>query len=172
MDTLPTIVDESWYQRPPNVRQRVSSGGVVVRRELINHEMPGAVAVPGGHGGRVLVALTREGKHPLYVLPKGGVERGETPETAARREIAEETGLTQLQLLKPLGTRERCGFHKNLWVVTHFFLYATAQIEATPTDKKHLGVWWFPLNALPPMLWPEQRALIEEHAARICELLA
>jgi ADP-ribose pyrophosphatase YjhB (NUDIX family) len=139
-------VDATWYERPPGVRERHSAGGVVVREEE----------------GSVLAALAREGNWPSYVLPKGGIKRGEDAETAARREIAEEIGLTELELIAPLGTRERCGYNKKTWVITHFFLFATAQEMGVPLDPKHHGMWWYPLDELPPMLWPEQRALIEE----------
>ncbi len=42
-------------------------------------------------GGKVL--LLRKGNERRWCLPKGGVEEGEGPEDAARREIREETGL-------------------------------------------------------------------------------
>jgi 8-oxo-dGTP pyrophosphatase MutT (NUDIX family) len=42
-------------------------------------------------GGEVL--LLRKGSERRWCLPKGGVEEGEGPEDAARREIREETGL-------------------------------------------------------------------------------
>jgi 8-oxo-dGTP pyrophosphatase MutT (NUDIX family) len=155
MPSVPPI-DESWYQRPPRVPTRLSAGGIVVRRD----------------GNSIVVALAREGRWPLFVLPKGGIEKSEQPEAAARREIAEETGLTELKLLADLGKQGRCGWNKKVWIVTHFFLYSTTQIEGAPLDdKRRFGVWWHPLDALPEMLWPDQRKLIETNRKRIEQLL-
>ena len=151
------LVDDSWYQRPERVRTRYSAGGIVVRRE----------------GDEILVALTREGALRLFVLPKGGIERGEDALTAARREIAEEAGLTDIHLLADLGTRERCGWKKNIWIITHFYLFSTTQIKGVPTDyKRHFGVWWYPIQALPEMLWPDQRRLIESNHELIERLMS
>lgn len=57
-----SLIDQSWYLKPPSIVDRVTSGGVVVRTE----------------GNRILVALVREGQWPDYVLPKGGVEEVRT----------------------------------------------------------------------------------------------
>lgn len=145
----PPAVDASWYVRPEGVPDRFTAGGVVVR-EL---------------EGRVLVAFAREAdpQQPGYVLPKGGVDAGEDLLTAARREILEETGLGDLTLLGKLGVLQRLSFYKDLWQVIHLFLYATSQADGTPTDSEyHDDVYWFPIDDLPPMMWPEQRRLLEE----------
>jgi 8-oxo-dGTP pyrophosphatase MutT (NUDIX family) len=150
-------IDDTWYERPPGVRDRSSAGGVVTRLDA---------------EGRALVALVREQDYPQYVLPKGRIERGEQVEEAARREIAEEAGLTDLALLADLGQRSRLSFDRRQWITTRYFLFSTAQTDGRPTDTKHhYGLWWFPLDALPDMLWPEQRALLGEHAALIVQEL-
>lgn len=145
-------IDSSWYHRPKRIKQRVSAGGVVVRVQ----------------DGQALVALTREGDWPLYVLPKGGVEEGETLEQAARREIEEEVGLSDLETVAYLGTRERLNYARSRWMTVHYFLFRTCQEAGRPTDPKHhVGASWFAPDALPSMLWPEQQALVEELADRI-----
>lgn len=145
-------IDASWYVRPAGVRDHTSAGGVVVRVEA----------------GRVLVALARDEEAPTHVLPKGTLEAGESIEAAARREIEEEAGFTRLVKLADLGACERCTLGKDVWLTAHYFLYRTDEISPQPTDPAHpLPADWFPLESLPPMFWPEQRALIEENRGRI-----
>ncbi|GBL19285.1 hypothetical protein EMGBS3_09910 [Anaerolineaceae bacterium] len=147
-----TLIDNTWYQRPPGVPQHIAAGGVVARRA----------------GAQVLIALAREKHGADYVLPKGHVEDGEQLEAAARREIMEETGLQDLQLLESLGSAERLDFSRKAWKITHYFLYLTAETDGVPTDAAHhSGVWWFALHALPQLFWPEQQALLADNIARI-----
>ena len=149
-------IDDSWYQFTPGLSERISAGGIVARRE----------------GDDVYIALVREGDWPKFVLPKGGVEAGETIEQAAAREIEEEAGLTRLQLLDSLGLLERLSYNKKTWLKTHMLLYSTDQVEGVPTDKEHhTDVWWFPINELPDMMWPDQKKLIETNRDRIVSLL-
>ena len=77
------MVNESWYKRPPGIFEHTSAGGVVVRWE----------------NARIYVALIREKGYQSYILPKGHVDEGESLEQAARREIEEEAGLTNLKLV-------------------------------------------------------------------------
>ncbi|HXV87132.1 MAG TPA: NUDIX domain-containing protein, partial [Gemmatimonadales bacterium] len=71
-------------------------------------------------GPKVLLILDGHGN---WGFPKGHVERREAQVDAARREVLEETGLEQLQLVQELGTlrwwfqrrgvrvRKQCGFY-------------------------------------------------------------
>lgn len=150
-----TMIDASWYRRPPGVFEHTSAGGVIVR--LI--------------GGRVYVALVQEGERPLYALPKGHVEEEEDLVEAARREIAEESGLVALRLLDDLGVRQRLDYRKSSWKKTHYFLFLTDQDEGA---ESKVADWptlsWFPIERLPPMFWPEQRELIVSNRDRIVAL--
>ena len=51
-----------------------------------------AYAIVADAEGRVLLAHWNEGRHAAWTLPGGGLEPGEDPERAARREVLEETG--------------------------------------------------------------------------------
>jgi 8-oxo-dGTP pyrophosphatase MutT (NUDIX family) len=115
------------------------------------------------------VAFAREQSSPDHVLPKGGVDDDETELDAARREIAEEIGLTSLTLLDDLGVRERLSGNKKRWTRCRYFLFLTDEYDGQPSDTKrrYVGPVWFLLDKLPQLVWPEQRELIESNRERI-----
>lgn len=51
-----------------------------------------AYAVITDDDGRILLAHWNEGRRAAWTMPGGGLEAGEDPEHAARREVREETG--------------------------------------------------------------------------------
>ena len=146
------VIDDRWYTRPPGVPAHDAAGGVVVRMS----------------GSGVEVLLVREGGAPSFVLPKGHVEAGETVEAAARREIAEEAGVRDLVLLTDLGVRQRLNFERTSWKRTRYYLFLAPESAAAPA---HPAAQWHSLDRLPPMFWPEQRALLQQERERIRTLL-
>jgi len=151
------MIDETWYQQPADAVERLCAGGVVVRVEA----------------GEVLIGLVREDDYPNWLVPKGGVDEGETLEQAARREILEEAGLTVLDRVCELGVRERLNFRRTRWGKTHYFLFLSEQAEGHPADTTHdYHLGWHPIGALPPMMWPEQEELIVTHRDEIIRRVA
>lgn len=145
-------IDDSWYHRSPGLIEEVSAGGIVVRLQ----------PQESYQSQEIYVALIRERGAPQYVLPKGRLEAGETVEQAAFREIGEEAGLLDLQMLANLGTRERLSFSKRRWKKVHYFLFLTTQVQADPSRLEPGNqLEWFSLDRVPTLYWPEQKALID-----------
>jgi 8-oxo-dGTP pyrophosphatase MutT (NUDIX family) len=76
-------------KRAARTRQERSAGGVVVR---IEHDTPLYLLIRDGYGH--------------WGFPKGHVERGERADTAALREVMEETGLRSLTVVASIDTIE------------------------------------------------------------------
>lgn len=49
--------------------------------------------------GTVLVAARVEERAPLWQFPQGGIDEGESPQTAMYRELQEEVGITSIRLI-------------------------------------------------------------------------
>ena len=150
-------MDDSYYVKPPGIKTRTGAGGVVARVDAASQN--------------VLVALIRNPRRDQYVLPKGGVDDGETLQQAAVREIREEAGFTRLRCLAELGAAERLNGKRTAWQATHYFLFLTDQKDVTPTEHADWKVAWFPPDALPDMRWREQRELISANRERIRDLV-
>lgn len=151
-------IDKSWYKKPKDVNSRTSAGGIVVRAGKKH----------------IWLALARAIKKPDYILPKGGVEKGETLEQAAQREIEEEAGFKELVPLASLGSLERLTYDKKNWVTTHYFLFLTNEKKVQPTeDKRYAQPEWFKLHKLPEnFFWPEQQKLVVSNVKLIKSLLS
>jgi 8-oxo-dGTP pyrophosphatase MutT (NUDIX family) len=80
-------------RRKKPVKRARSAGGVVFFR--------------GAAGEVRILVLQHEGGK--WMLPKGTIESGETPEAVAVREVREETGLSQVRIVQDLG-EERYSF--------------------------------------------------------------
>ena len=77
-------------------------------------------------------------------LPKGHIEKGESPEGAAKREVKEETGLKNIDFIK--GFKETIKYffkweNKNVLKFVTFYL-AESKTEKIRISSEHLGFEW------------------------------
>ncbi|MGD8863603.1 MAG: NUDIX domain-containing protein [Myxococcales bacterium] len=124
-------------------------------------EPPNGVNVAVLQRGRVLLMLRAE--LPVWCLPGGRIEPGETPEQAAVREAAEETGL-QVRLTGRVGRYTRPGWPPRGDRV-ELFTAAPAGGRLHPADGEAATLHYYDPAALP-------ETLVWWHRARIADALA
>lgn len=120
------------------------------------HETVSAGGVVVGPRGTVLV-VSQNGDS--WSLPKGTLENGEDARQAAAREIAEESGVTNLRFIRELGTYQRyiigkggVGENRQHRKTITLFLYTTSQIALQPTDPQNPEARWVPINEVEALL--------------------
>jgi len=142
------------------MRPSQSAGGVVV-----------------GSTGLVLVTSQRGDS---WSLPKGHIDPGEDAQTAAQREITEETGVTQLMLVKKLGSYQRYrigrggkGEDTSDLKEIIIFLFTTEQHDLQPTDPSHPEAKWLALDQVAELLThPKDKAFFQQVTPDIREVVA
>ena len=136
--------------RKKKTEHLVSAGGVVYR------------AVDG----HLEVVLCGRESPPLWALPKGSPDVGETLDQTALREVQEETGL-EAAIQVPLGSiqywfvRSQDGvrFHKTV----HFYLMVPTGGDLSLHDPEFDLVRWFPRpEVLKTMTYASEAAIVEK----------
>jgi 8-oxo-dGTP pyrophosphatase MutT (NUDIX family) len=131
----------------------------------------GGVVVDGN--GRIVLTARRSFKGELqWGLPKGIVEKGETPEEAGLREASEETGL-DVELLSPLeridywfyqpikGSSEKMRVHK----FVHFFLMRAIGGDPSKHDAETEEVAFLePREAIKRASFSSERKILKKAA--------
>lgn len=110
---------------------------------MIQTESAGGVVLDGE--GRVLL-VSQHGTS--WSLPKGHVEAGESLLDAARREIREESGVGELELVRDLGSYRRHrigrdgGDDESELKTIHLFLFRTSETVLKPLDPENPEAIW------------------------------
>ena len=139
---------------PIPTRVQTSSGGVAFRRK----------------NGDIEVALISVGEQERWQLPKGTVDKGETPEETALREVREEAGVST-EMIEPLDTIEywfyvptkkegRLRIHK----FVHFFLLRYLEGSTKDHDHEVNEARWAPIDDAISMLTFENETEIVQRA--------
>ncbi|MDD4957223.1 MAG: NUDIX domain-containing protein [Candidatus Omnitrophica bacterium] len=130
------------------MKEHFAAGGVVIKKER----------------GRPRVLLIKD-RYGRWTWPKGHLEKGETPETAALREIKEETGLEDITIETFIGRQE---YHYILRgekvhkVVDIYLVRSSARQKLVPQKGEVEKAEWF---------WPEEAVSRIEYAGS-AELVA
>lgn len=118
-----------------SVKEQVSSGGVVFRKR------DGRIEV-------TVISRTARSGQKVYCLPKGWIEKGETPEEAAIREVREETGLTG-RILQKIGEINYFFYSdkkERISKAVHFYLLEYISGNTSDHDDEVEDAGWFPLE--------------------------
>ncbi len=123
--------------------------------------------------GSTLVALIAVGEKMRWQLPKGTIEQGEVPETAALREVREEAGV-QTEIVELLDTIEywyvgdfqghRVRFHKKVY----FYLMKYLAGDVADHDHEVREARWLPIDeAIKRLAFKNERNVAERAKERI-----
>lgn len=89
-------------------------------------------------------------------LPKGKIDEGENAETAALREVEEETGVNSLKIINPIGSTYHTYFMYNTYVIkkTHWYcMAATNSNTLVPQMEEDIEMAkWINKEELPDIL--------------------
>ncbi|KJJ85400.1 NUDIX hydrolase, core domain protein [Candidatus Omnitrophus magneticus] len=111
--------------------EQISAGGVIIKKTLT---------------GNLEILLIKD-KYGHWTWPKGHIEKGETLEETALREIEEETGVKNLLLISKLAVQKYIfTFNKKkIFKKVHLFLFhLLTDVKITPQASEIDDAKWFP----------------------------
>lgn len=123
-----------------------------VGRELEDRNNICAVAIIA-QNNKILMGLREYSKgNPLWTFPGGRCYLGEAPESGLAREVEEETGITDLKIIRLLGEKE--GTYKGGKIPDRVFIYecVTKQVPKLAEPEKFLEWKWINRSELPENL--------------------
>jgi ADP-ribose pyrophosphatase YjhB (NUDIX family) len=150
-------------KRQRRAQRETSAGGVVFRRTP-----PAAVGEPAPR-----FLLIRD-SYKNWGFPKGHLERGEPPAEAARREVAEETGLDDLILHGPIRVIDwYFRFRgKTIHKYCHFFLFESRHGDPVPQREEGISdCAWYALEEARTTISYENARDVLERAAEMVQAL-
>lgn len=139
--------------------EQISAGGAAFRLKNGSYE----------------TALIAVGANHRWQLPKGLIDRGETPEITAKREVLEEAGI-ETELLAPIEKieywyfgdyrGERVRFHKSV----HFYLLAHRGGAVENHDREVVEARWLKAaDAIEMLSFKSEKAVLEKAVEMIGE---
>ncbi|MGC2064427.1 MAG: NUDIX hydrolase [Thermodesulfovibrionales bacterium] len=141
--------------KPASLKRQTSSGGVIYRKT----DDTFSVALISVKGGK------------FWCLPKGLLDKGETPEMTAVREVREESGLNG-RIIEKLGDITYWyyirGENTKCRKTVHFYLMEFESGDTSQHDFEVDGAEWFTLEeALRKISFKGDRRILETAKARL-----
>ncbi len=127
---------KKYFRKKPSIQEIVrepTAGGIVFRRN---------------DKGQVEILLIQDAKD-RWTIPKGHIEEGETAQATAKREIGEEAGLHDVEVLSWLGKihfRYRRVDKLVLMTTQIYLVRAKGDTDAIKKEEWMNGIKWFSFN--------------------------
>ena len=136
--------------KPATIKTQVSSGGIIFRK---NNDMI-----------EIALVSVKDGK--VWCLPKGIVDKGESPEETAVREVSEETGLKG-RIIEKIGETKYWYYIKEgnmkCRKTVHFFLMAYEGGDVANHDWEVDSASWFQIDeAIKKANYKNEKGLLEK----------
>jgi len=89
----------------------------------------------------VLLMYRLHGESEAWKTPKGGIEKGESKRKAAKREVAEESGLSNVKIVAPIGAMQYFKFEndrlREKTVFLYLMLHRDGETDIRPREGEH-----------------------------------
>jgi 8-oxo-dGTP diphosphatase len=133
---------------------------------MSRREISAGCVVYRSNEGALEVALIQPRDRKAWALPKGLIERGEAPETAAQREAREETGLSGIIVAK-IDSIKYSYMAKwerpptRVFKIVTFYLLKFTEGDPSHHDREVDRVEWLPIDqAIDSASYPQEKAII------------
>ena len=132
-----------------NSKREFSAGGIVIKRQ-----------------GRGLKVLLIKDSYGHWTWPKGNIEKKESSEDAALREVTEEVGLSKIRLLGKLGDTRY--FYKLkgslIFKSVSIYLIEASRRERIKIQKEEIdqGKWFAPDQALKKLIYKDAHKMLKK----------
>lgn len=135
------------------LQREFSSGGIVVR----------------SRNSKIKILLIKD-PYGKWTWPKGNIDKGETPLDAAKREIREETGLENIQMIAEIGRSNYfyTRIKRLIYKTVYFYLFKFIGREKLTIQRKEIddGRWFSKEEALSRVSYKGAKELLKK-AVRI-----